>query len=113
MGKFIDRVDIQRDSSAAGSAVPDYSGTVWRASVPCKITSISGSETWRGRQLEGHRSHVVEMHYFEGVNDTMRLVVKSGMYRDCVLNVANVRPLERDGGKVRLLELYCVELAPQ
>lgn len=113
LGQFRERVQIQQDSSAAGSPTPDYSGTPKYASVPCKITSLSGSESWRGRQLEAHRSHAIEMHYIEGVKPTMRARVMTGVYRGAYLNIDNTRVIERDGGKVRLLELLCTEVPTQ
>jgi head-tail adaptor len=112
-GEFRDIIDIERDSSAAGAALPDYTGSPLLSDVPCKITSLSGSETWRGRQLEAHRSHVIELQYVAGVRATMRAKVRSGLFDGCILNIADVRPLEIVSGKARKLELYCTEVAPQ
>lgn len=111
-GEFRDVIDIEQDRSAAGAPVPDYSGTPKYRDVPCKITAISGSETWRGRQLEAHRSHVIECQYLPEVTATMRARVKSGVFSGCYLNFENVRPLEQQGGKSRKMEMLCTEIAP-
>lgn len=109
-GEFRDLIEIQQDSSAAGSAQPDYSGAPKYRSVPCKITPIAGSETWRGRQLEAHRSHVIECQYLDGVGPTMRAKVLSGLFRGLYLNFSDVRPLEMQGGRARKLEMLCTEV---
>lgn len=113
VGQFRERVEIQQDSSAAGASAPDYSGTPKYRSVPCSITAISGQETWRGRQLEAHRSHVIECHFINDIRPTMRAKVLSGMYRGAYLNIDNVRPREREPGKLRTLELLCTEIPTQ
>lgn len=105
---YRDTVTIQQDSSAGGTGEPDYSGAALMAGVPCKITSIGGDSTYRGRMLEGRQTHVVEMQYVAGVTDTMRLSVTGGIFVGRYLNISEVRIIEKNG-RARKLELYCGE----
>jgi len=109
-GIFRDRCDIQADNSADGNPVPDY--TTYAAlydSVPCDVTTISGSETFRGRQLEAGLSHVVELQYLPDILPTMRLSITGGTLSGRTLNIAAVVPLDYDGRK-RKLQLLCREV---
>jgi head-tail adaptor len=113
MSRYRDLVDIQQDSSAAGSPDPDYSGIPFMRSVPCSIMTKSGDETFRGRQLEAHLSHVIEMRMYPGVKAMMRLIDR-GRLPGRVYNVVHVREIDTDdNGRRNMLQLYCEELAPQ
>ena len=105
---YRDTVTIQQDSSAGGTAEPDYSGAALIDGVPCKITTIGGDTTYRGRMLEARTSHVVEMQYYAGITPTMRLYVTGGIHVGSYLNITSVRVVDRSG-KARKLELYCDE----
>lgn len=107
---FRDLVNVQQDSSAAGNPVPDYSGSALYSDVACDITTVAGDETYRGRQLEAHVSHVVLMQYMPSVTPKMRLLVTGGILSGSVLNIVSVRPKDYDG-RAPKLELYCKELA--
>lgn len=107
---FPDRATIQQKSEAAGNPIEDFSGTPFKSGMPCNITTVTGEETYRGRQLEAHISHVVEMRWFDGVLPTMRLSVTGGIYKDRVLNIRYVKPV-RKPGKMPMQWLYCEELA--
>lgn len=104
---FPDRVNIQADGATDDNPAQAFATSV--ASVPCKVVTVSGDETYRGRQLEGHLTHVVEMRFRSGLLPDMRLVVAGGIYNGSTLNIQSVRPV-RKPGSMPLLELYCREL---
>ena len=105
---YRDTVTIRPDSSAGGTAEPNYSGAATIIDVPCKITTIGGDTTYRGRMLEARTSHVVEMQYLSGVTHTARLEVTGGINSGKNLNITSVR-IREDRGRARKLELYCDE----
>lgn len=108
-GKFRDRCDIQSDGSTDSNPVPDYTTYApLYESVPCDITTVSGSETFRGRQLEAGMSHVVEMQYLPEINSTMRVSVTGGLLSGRTLHIASVVPVDFDG-RARKLQLMCRE----
>jgi hypothetical protein len=106
MSAYRDTVTIQQDSSANGSAEPNYSGTAFMESVPCKIQTIGGDTSYRGRMLEARTSHVVELQHISGVTPTMRLYVTGGIHNGSYLNIGSIRVVEGHG-RARKLELYC------
>jgi hypothetical protein len=108
MRLYRDTATIQQDSAADGVAVPDFSGSPLIEDLPCKITSIGGNETYRGRSLEPHIKYVVECQYIQSVSPTMRLYVQSGVWTGRYLNIEYTAVLE-GGGRARKLELYCSE----
>lgn len=108
MTGYRDTVTIERDSSPGGTEVPDYSGNPLIAGMPCRIQTISGDSTYRGRMLEAHTSHVVEMQWLDDVTPTCRLSVTGGIHAGALLNIVSTRPLE-GGGRARKLEIYCTE----
>ena len=109
MNGYRDLVTIQRDSAADGVAVPDFSGTPLMEAVPCKVTSIGGNETYRGRTLEPHIKYVVELQYIPHVTPTMRVRVTEGIHVGRYLNIEYISTLD-GGGRSRKLELHCQEL---
>lgn len=104
---FNDRVNIQTDTSVPSSQTESFATST--PGIPCNVVTVSGDETYRGRQLEAHLTHVVEMRFRSGITPMMRLVVAGGIYNGAVLNIQSVRPV-RKPGKMPLLELYCREL---
>ena len=111
--RFRDMVDIQQDQSADGSPQEDFSGTPFLARVPCEIKTISGDETFRGRQLTANTNHVVTMPHYPGIRTRMRLLCR-GRLDGRILNITDVRELDLDErGRRRLVELYCSEASPQ
>lgn len=110
--RYRDLVDIQQDSSADGEA-ENFTGKPLLENVPCEIRTVSGDESFRGRQIEAHLTHVVEMHDYPGVVSTMRLVDR-GRMAGRIMNIRHVRQLDVDAfGRRKMLQLYCEELAPQ
>lgn len=107
---YPDRVNIEQDSSSAGSQTTDYSGPEFKKGIPGRIITTSGDETFRGRQLEAHVSHVFECRWFNGVNPRMRLKVIGGIYKDRILNIVSVHPVQQPG-KIPTQMIYCRELA--
>jgi hypothetical protein len=107
---YRDTVTIRPDSSAGGTGEPDYSGSATITGMPCKITTIGGDTTYRGRMLEARTSHVVEMQYIAGVTHTARLEVTGGIHVGKNLNISSVRIVEGNS-RARKLELYCDERA--
>ena len=105
---YPDRVTIQKDAALPGER-PSFTGTQ-ATRWPCRIYSISGDESWRGRTLEGKIEYVVEGPFLSGVNSKMRLSVTSGrgMFDGIVLNIKAARPTQANG-QPRKLELYCTE----
>lgn len=109
-GLMRDMVDIEKDVSADGTPIPDYSGADLWKSVPCDIVPTGGDETYKGRQLEARTAYVVTLQYIDGVLPNMRLRVTGGLYAGRLLNIANVRPIDVARGQTRKLELYCDEV---
>lgn len=109
-GEARDIVDIEQPQEAVGNPIPDFTGPAHYEDVPCKITNVTGSETFRGRGIEALATHVVELHYLPDVVETMRLKVKEGEYRGATLNIRAVRRLNQDRGRAKALQLDCVEV---
>jgi len=104
-----DRGTIQQDSRARHDPQPDYTGTPFATNIPGNITTVSGDETFRGRQLDARVSHVIEIRYRSGVSPTMRWLGTGGIYKDRTLHIWYVKPV-RKVGKPPMLWLYCEEL---
>jgi len=104
---FLDRVNVQSDSSNAGDNDPSYTTTI--EGMPCTIRTVNGDETYKGRQLSAHLTHVLETPYRTGLTPTMRLSVAGGIYNAQILNIESVRPVRKPNG-LPFLELYCKEL---
>lgn len=109
-GDARDIVDIEQPQEAIGDPVPDFDGPAAYRDVPCRITNVAGSETFRGRGIEAMATHVVEMHYLPGLTETMRLNVKQGTYRGKTMNIRAVRTLQQDRGRCMATQLDCVEV---
>lgn len=107
---FPDRADIEQDSRADGDQLPNYTGPAFKKSVPGRLISTGGDETFRGRQLEAHIQHVYECRYFPGVLPTMRLKLVAGLFKDRIVNIAYVKVI-REKGTPPKQWLYCTELA--
>jgi len=103
---YRDTVTIQTQDAADGTAVPSF-GTNFMTGVPCQVNSRGGNETYRGRMLEAHLTHIVEMNYLDGVLPSMRLYVTGGVHAGRYLNIAYAQPVEGNG-RCRKLELQCV-----
>jgi len=111
IGQYRERVRIEQDNSAAGDPDPDYTGTPLAADVPCKIISVSGEETFRGRQLDPSVNYVVEMWQMDGVTPDMRVAVTSGgVYVGNTLDIRWVKQIPYSNGKPAQTWLYCTEL---
>lgn len=103
---YRDTVTIQQNSAADGSATADYSGSAFMSAVPCRIVSRGGNESYRGRVLESHLTHIVEAQWVAGVLPSMRLYVTGGIHSGRYLNIAYVQPVEGNG-RTRKMELQC------
>lgn len=108
-GNLRELADIEDDAAPAGASDPSYSKIKYQG-VPCRVEIVSGDETYRGRQLESHLSHVVEMQRLPGIKPDMRLNMTGGNYAGRKLNIVYVRDLTGDGPLQRQ-QLYCRELA--
>lgn len=62
--------------------------------------------------MEGHIDYVVEMRFFRGVVNTMRLLMTTGIYKDRILNIAYVTPMQKQGAPPQLM-LKCREAPTQ
>lgn len=108
-GTYRDLITIEREVSADGEPVPDYSGGDLYTSVPCDIVTTGGDETYRGRQLEAHLSHVITMQYLPNITPRMRVTITGGTLAGRTIHIAYVRPIDVQNGMSRKLELYCRE----
>jgi SPP1 family predicted phage head-tail adaptor len=72
------------------------------ASVPALVTEAQGVETWRGMKIEGINSHIVLLHWIEGITVEMRIT-----YGSRILNITSA--IDREG-RHRELVLMCKEL---
>lgn len=95
-------VHWQYDSSAAGTDDPSY--TTYLRNWPCRITPVSGGETYRGRQIEATATHLIEGRWFEGYSPTMRL------YDEVNSRYLNIqRIFDRDGTRQNI-EVHATEV---
>lgn len=105
---FPDRCDILQDNAAAGASDPSYTGAKFKEGVVCNIKAVGGDESYRGRQLEGHLSHVVMLPNMTGLTNAMQLSITTGLFNGRTLDIQHIRP-KNEPGKPPLLEAYCVE----
>lgn len=101
------RVNILKDSSADGDEAPVYTGENFATSVPAEIESVSGQETYRGRQLEAGVNYVVRMRYLAGLLPTMRVVPADGPFNALTFDVRYVQNLPYRRGHTPETWLYC------
>lgn len=104
----IERVTIYQDAATDDSADPSY--TSYSADVPCDITSVSGEETFRGRQLQPGVSYVVEIDLDTSTKPDMKVVPSTGVYNGVVLYVNYVKHVPYRAGQPPLTWLYCREV---
>ena len=107
---YRDTATIEQDSSAGGSAVPDYSGAALISGWPCSVKTISGDSSYRGRMLEAQVNHVIEGQYISGITPTMRLTMTGGIHAGKIFHIGSSRIVEGNG-RARKIELYCEERA--
>lgn len=102
-----ERCTIQQDSTNPDdNSGPTYSGQAFATDVACDVKTISGDETYHGRQLQAGLTHIAHMRYRSGILTTMRLLITTGIYKDKVLDIVSVRPIQ-ERGSPPMLELYC------
>lgn len=94
-GRMRHCVNVQQDTSDDGDGDPEF--TSYARDVPCNIVPVSGSETYRGRQLEATISHLIYMRRVDGLLPTMRLV-EQGTSRQ--FNI--IRVLDEDGRRTNM-----------
>jgi head-tail adaptor len=107
-GQFRDRVTIQTDASADGEPTASYTGT-HQTRWPCKITVISGQESFRGRQLESGIDYAIEGWHLAGLTADMRIYVTDGLFTGKTLNVQRVQHTAYDRGQPASTLIYCRE----
>jgi len=100
------QVTIQSDASADGDDAPSYTSDLVTG-LWAEIESVSGSETWRGRQLEAGINYVVRLRYYSGILPTMRVSVTTGVFTGLVLDIKYVQHLPYKRGKTPETWLYC------
>ena len=110
VGSYRERITIQQDNSNAGDPDPDYTGAAFAKSVPARVISTHGEETFRGRQLDPSVKYVVEMHHKSGVTASMRLQIDTGVYSGNLLNIGWVKTVPYSRGRPPQTWLYCTEL---
>ena len=109
-GMFRDRCDIRRDSSAAGNPIADFTTYApLYENVPCDVTTVSGSEVFRGKQVVAGTSHVIELHYMPNILPNMQVFIIGGTLADRTLNITSVVPIDFNGRR-RKLQLFCQEV---
>ena len=79
--------------------------------MPAHVTQISGDETWRGVQLEGHIDYVIQIRRVFNVDNTDRVLLDTGYWAGRVLNVEWVKDHPSRNGAPPMLELFCKEKA--
>lgn len=106
--EYRNRATIQRRSEADGESAPTW-GTSVITGYPCKITTISGQETYRGRQMEAGITHVVEgRRLSSAITSKDRLSITAGTHSGKTLNIKAVHNVIDRRGKEQL-EMYCAE----
>lgn len=105
---YPDKVTAEEVTSTPGKQPKEY-GT-FKSNLPCHIISTGGDETFRGKQIEPHITHVVEMPWVTGITATMRLNVVGGIHKSSILNIEYVNKQQKKGTPPRL-EIRCRELA--
>lgn len=108
MNPRIERVTIYSDTATDDTADPTY--TSYAADVPCDITSVSGSEQFKGRQLQPDIAYVVEVDYDSKLQADMKASISTGVYSGAVLYVSYVKHVPMRDGRPPCTWLYCKEV---
>ena len=103
-GALRDRVRIKHDTSDTND--PDTAYTDLYVNEPAQITEVSGGESFRGRQLEGHVKAIVVIRYRSDVTEKMQIVGMSLPFLDAVFHIAAVK-IQRRGPMPITMELEC------
>lgn len=69
MANYRHRITIKSDATTDDTVDPSY--TVFLSGIPCNIIPKSGSETYRGKQLEADTNYVIEMRWITGIHEQM------------------------------------------
>lgn len=104
-----DLITVQKDSRDTNNPQPVYTGTPRYTKVPCTINAVSGTETFRGRQLKAETTHVVDLQFLPEIETDDLLSVTGGWKNGSTLHIIAVTPIERPGKSMKL-ELHCREL---
>ena len=104
-----DRINIQTNSSTDDNPASDYTGTPTATNIAADIACVSGMEKFRGRQIEGGISWIVEVRNRIDLNTTDRVVVVGGPYAGRTLNIESMIAVRREAEPI-MLQLHCTEL---
>ena len=107
---YRDRVRVEYRAEEHGEEDPEWTTLAKYESVPCNIVGAGGGETNRGRQVEEHIRHEVEMRLRTAITEDMRLVVLTGYRKDRTLEIASINVIDRraTGNRPEML-LHCVD----
>lgn len=101
------KITVRQDSSSAGDDAPVYTGTAFASDIPARIDSVSGQETYRGRQLEAAVNYVVETRYMSGATPEMRITVDEGLFAGLTLHVGYVQHHQYKRGRPPITWFFC------
>ena len=112
-GNFRDRIEWQQDDADDGAAEPAYTKTLI-SNLPCRVTNITGDETYHGRQLEGHIDYVVTFFRVSKVTSNLRPwdrgKVTAGTHAGKFVNVVWIKEIGYSEGRPPETEVYCRQL---
>ena len=100
-------IDILQDSSNDGDETPVFTGTAFASGLRVQIESVSGNESFRGRQLEAGINYVVMLRYLAAITPTMRVSVTQGVFTGLVMDIRYVQHLPYKQGKLPETWLFC------
>lgn len=89
---FRDRIRIFTDSAEQGEIIPDWEAL---GCVPANITSVSGNEVLRGKQILAEAKYVAETRFLNCLDTEMRLEVLTGPHKGKFLNIISIQTVER------------------
>lgn len=101
------KVNILQDSSNAGDDQPKFTGEAYATGLPAQIESVSGTESYRGRQLEAGVNYVVTLRYKAGIKPTMRVSVTTGTFKGLVFDIRYVKHQPYTRGRLPETWLFC------
>ena len=105
------RISILQDSSEEGDEAPLFTGTALATDLPCDIDSVSGQESYRGRQLEAGVNYVIRLRYKSGITPKMRVTVTAGIFDGLAMDIRYVQHSSYERGKLPETWLMCGDVA--
>ena len=101
------KIDILQDSSNDGDETPVFTSTAFATDIPAQIESVSGTETFRGRQLEAGVNYVVTIRYLAAIKPTMRVSVTAGTFTGLTFDIRYVKHQPYQRGRLPETWLMC------